>query len=64
MPGLPFDADLISALGMIPNEYLFYYYHSREAVDNLLRQGQTRGEQIAGWNALLFDDLRKLRARG
>ena len=64
MPGLPFDADLISALGMIPNEYLFYYYHSREAVDNLLRQDQTRGEQIAGWNALLFDELRTLRAAG
>ena len=40
MPGLPFDTEFISALGMIPNEYLFYYYHSREAVDNLLRAGQ------------------------
>ena len=64
MPGLPFDADLISALGMIPNEYLFYYYHSREAVANLLQQGQTHGEQIAGWNTLLFDELRTLRAAG
>ena len=42
MPGLPFDADLISALGMIPNEYLFYYYHSREAVANILRDEVTR----------------------
>ena len=62
MPGLPFDTEFISALGMIPNEYLFYYYHSREAVDNLLRQDQTRGEQIAAWNALLFEELRTLRA--
>ena len=64
MPGLPFDTDFVSALGMIPNEYLFYYYHSREAVGNLLRQDKTRGEQIADWNALLFDELRTLPRRG
>ena len=62
MPGLPFDTEFISALGMIPNEYLFYYYHSREAVGNLLRQDKTRGEQIADWNALLFAELGTLRA--
>jgi len=64
MPGLPFDTEFIASLGMIPNEYLFYYYHSREAVENLLRQDKTRGEQIANWNALLFDELRTLRAAG
>jgi 6-phospho-beta-glucosidase len=64
MPGLPFDSEFISALGMIPNEYLFYYYHSREAVANILRDEMTRGEQIAGWNARLFDDLQTLRAEG
>jgi 6-phospho-beta-glucosidase len=64
MPGLPFDTGFISALGVIPNEYLFYYYHSREAVGSLLRQDKTRGEQIADWNALLFDELRTLRAAG
>jgi len=63
MPGLPFDTEFISALGMIPNEYLFYYYHSREAVANILRDEMTRGEQIAGWNALLFEELRTLRAQ-
>jgi 6-phospho-beta-glucosidase len=64
MPGLPFDAAFISALGMIPNEYLFYYYHSREAVENLLLQEKTRGEQIAGWNAELFAELKLLRTVG
>jgi 6-phospho-beta-glucosidase len=33
-------------------------------VGNLLRQDKTRGEQIADWNALLFDELRTLRAAG
>ena len=64
MPGLPFDMEFISALGMIPNEYLFYYYCSREAVANILREDKTRGEQIASWNTLLFDELRVLRAVG
>jgi 6-phospho-beta-glucosidase len=62
MPGLLFDAEFIASLGMIPNEYLFYYYHSREAVNNILRNEQTRGEQIAGWNAHLFKELESLRA--
>jgi len=64
MPGLPFDTEFIASLGMIPNEYLFYYYHSREAVNNILRDEITRGEQIAGWNALLFAELQSLHAAG
>ena len=64
VPGLPFDAAFIASLGMIPNEYLYYYYHSREAVNNILHDKITRGEQIAGWNALLFDDLKSLRDAG
>lgn len=64
LPGLPFDGEFIAALGMIPNEYLFYYYHSREAVANIVAAGQTRGEQIAAWNAQLFDELGRRRAAG
>jgi 6-phospho-beta-glucosidase len=64
VPGLPFDPEFITALGMIPNEYLFYYYRSREAVNNVLREERTRGEQIADLNAALFDELRSLRAAG
>ncbi len=64
LPGLPFDPEFIAALGMIPNEYLFYYYHSRQAVTNILAAGQSRGEQIAALNVALFDDLRQLHAQG
>ncbi|MDP9806455.1 6-phospho-beta-glucosidase [Trueperella bonasi] len=35
--------DWIRALGMMPNEYLFYYYKNREVVARL-REGETRGE--------------------
>ena len=62
VPGLPFDRDLLTSLGMIPNEYLYYYYQSREAVANILAAGQTRGEQIAAWNGQLFAELARLHA--
>jgi 6-phospho-beta-glucosidase len=64
LSGLPFDGEFLAELGMIPNEYLFYYYRSREAVANILAAGQTRGEQIAAWNAQLFDALGRQRAAG
>jgi 6-phospho-beta-glucosidase len=60
IPGLPFHPDLIRSLGMIPNEYNFYYYYRSQAVDNILKSGRTRGEQIAEMNESLFDDLANL----
>jgi 6-phospho-beta-glucosidase len=64
MPGLPFSADFIASLGMIPNEYLFYYYHSREAVDNLVKAGATRGQQLLALNDAFFDRLAWLADEG
>lgn len=59
IPGLPFDPELIRALGMIPNEYLYYYYNDRQAVENIIRSGQTRGEQITKLNLELFSQLQE-----
>ena len=59
LPGLPFDPQFIARLGMIPNEYLYYYYHAAQAVKNILAAGQTRGERIAAANLRLFADLRR-----
>jgi 6-phospho-beta-glucosidase len=60
IPGLPFDPQLITWLGMIPNEYLYFYYSSRQAVQNILKAGHSRGEIIAALNMELFTSLRKL----
>lgn len=60
IPGLPFDPGLISALGMIPNEYLYYYYYDRHVVENIIASGQTRGEQITALNDRLFQKLQEL----
>jgi 6-phospho-beta-glucosidase len=57
---LPFSAELIKSLGMIPNEYLYYFYSSRQAVQRILTAEQTRGEQILEQNKSLFADLKKL----
>ncbi|AZN30939.1 6-phospho-beta-glucosidase [Flaviflexus salsibiostraticola] len=35
--------DWVRAIGMIPNEYLYYYYFNRESVEKI-SVGQTRGE--------------------
>jgi 6-phospho-beta-glucosidase len=63
LPGLPLAPDFVAGLGMIPNEYLFYYYATRQAVDNILRAPQTRGEQLAEANQRLFAELRQLAGR-
>ncbi len=59
VPGLPFDPDLIESLGMIPNEYLYYYYYNFQAVSNILKADESRGEQVARQNNKLFADLKE-----
>ncbi len=63
-PGLPFEPDLLSALGMIPNEYLVYYYYARQTVERLRSSPQTRGEFLLELNTELLRDLARLRALG
>lgn len=52
-----FEHDLIRALGLIPTEYLFFYYSRRRALENQRKQGATRGEQIAQMNEDLTERL-------
>jgi 6-phospho-beta-glucosidase len=61
VPGLDISPELIASIKMIPNDYLFYYYHSRQAVVNIQKAGITRGESIAKMNIQLFSKLRELR---
>jgi len=61
-PGLPFEPDLLSALGMIPNEYLVYYYYARQTVERQRSSPQTRGELLLELNTELLRDLARLRA--
>lgn len=64
IPGLPFDHKFIAALGLIPNEYLYFYYHNAQAVQHILAAGKSRGEQIQELNEWLFAELKRLRDDG
>lgn len=57
---LPFSAELMQTMRMIPNEYLYYYYSTQQAVTRILKAEKTRGEQIWELNQKLFTDLRKI----
>ncbi|HUQ91132.1 MAG TPA: hypothetical protein VM120_05570 [Bryobacteraceae bacterium] len=45
-PAPLFPPALIRSLGMIPTEYLFFYYRHRLALQNQLAVGATRGEEL------------------
>ena len=55
---LYFDRDLIRRLGLIPNGYLYYYYHRERALANLLAAKETRGEFIYRNNLAMMEALR------
>ena len=44
--GRLFGADLLQALGAIPNEYLYWYYAQAEALRDVLAARRTRGEHV------------------
>src|SRR5262249_51321994 len=42
-----FDPELVRTLGLLPTEYLFFYYSQRKAYRNQVRAGASRGEELA-----------------
>ncbi|WP_269451905.1 family 4 glycosyl hydrolase [Tessaracoccus coleopterorum] len=39
--------DFVKAMGSLPNEYLYYYWRTEEAIQNILAADETRGEYLA-----------------
>ena len=52
--------DFIRSLGVIPNEYLMFYYRTRDIVESLQGAGITRAMVIDELNKLLFAALQEL----
>ncbi len=52
-----FDPALIEHLGMWPNEYLYYWYYSKQAFAEIMEKEHTRGESIQAWNQELLSQL-------
>lgn len=50
-----FGHDIIRSIGALPNEYLFYYWHQREAIARLAGR-QTRGRQLVGQQGSFYEE--------
>jgi 6-phospho-beta-glucosidase len=55
-----FDPELVRTIGMLPMEYLYFYYSREQAVDHIVHSGGSRGEQVERLNAALWPELRQL----
>jgi 6-phospho-beta-glucosidase len=53
-----FDADLVRSIGMLPMEYLYFYYYRDEAVAHIRGSGSSRGRQLQALNDALWPVLR------
>ncbi len=52
-----FDPGLARDLGMLLNEYLYYFYHREKALANIQKSGRTRGETIYEINRSMSGEL-------
>jgi 6-phospho-beta-glucosidase len=55
-----FDSNLVREIGMWLNEYLYYWYYSREALETIQNEELTRGESILRWNSDLIGRLQEI----
>jgi 6-phospho-beta-glucosidase len=52
-----FPVEFIQKLGLLPTEYLYFYYFPQAAYQNTQRSGQSRGQAISMMNERLFPAL-------
>jgi 6-phospho-beta-glucosidase len=50
-----FGPDWLRTMGLVPNEYLYYYYFNRDAVRSIVDSGETRGEFLVGQQHDFYD---------
>ena len=55
-----FDRDVIRKTGMLPNEYLYYYYHRERALANINKSEMTRGQTIELVNIKMMEELKAM----
>lgn len=56
--GQLFGLDWVRTLGVVPNEYLYYYYFTRDAVRSITAAPQTRGEYLLDQQQGFYASLR------
>jgi alpha-galactosidase/6-phospho-beta-glucosidase family protein len=60
----PFDPALVRAVGMLPMEYLYFYYYRDQAVAHIRGSGSSRGRQLQDLNEALWPALGQLVSTG
>lgn len=55
--GRLFGPQWLQALGAMPNEYLYYYYYTREALASIRGAEQTRGEYLLEQQRDFYDEV-------
>ena len=55
-----FEPELLAHMGMVLNEYLYYFYYREKALENILHAPQTRGEVIEEINREMTAELEKM----
>ncbi len=52
-----FELGVLRLTGLLPNEYLYYYYHREKALENIMKAGSARGRNIEEINRKMFQEL-------
>ena len=52
-----FEPSLVRSIGMLPNEYLYYFYYREQAVRHIRRSGGTRALELQALNGRLWREL-------
>ena len=55
-----FDPEVIRKTGLLPNEYLYYYYHREKALGNIEKSAETRGQTIEKVNLQMMKELKAM----
>ena len=55
-----FDPELLRQIGLLPNEYLYYYYHRERALENIEKAGAARGKVIENVNLKMMGELKSM----
>lgn len=55
-----FEPGVLRLTKLLPNEYLYYYYHREKALENIKKADAARGRRIEEINIKMFRELREM----
>lgn len=55
-----FDPVLLRTMGLLPNEYLYYFYHREKALFHMLHAKAARGKAIESVNLAMMKELKEM----